>query len=91
MDDSAFKELQEILQALDPQISEQIFSQEDLKDYKNIFSSAVKAIASSDFVIPAHLIPYTWADEDWTDTRIDICVEMITSLLMIVNRIYGNL
>ena len=75
------------VETLDTEISEQIFSKENIEAYPQIFSDALKAIAQKDVVLPFHLIPYTWTDNEWTTERNKIYAGLIQEILAIVNEI----
>lgn len=85
LDSSMYQKIKEVLYKLDAEIGEQIFSQETIDSYPQIFSNALKAITDTDVVLPFHLIPYTWDEKMWTAERHKDCALLIKEILVVVN------
>ncbi|WP_207433679.1 hypothetical protein [Sabulibacter ruber] len=76
------------IESLSEDIYTQIVSNTDTpNDYTIIFSDWLKAISNSESVIPFHILPYLWEEDDWTKERIIKVSKLIIKVLEIVNEI----
>ncbi len=75
-------ELRQFVSLLSEDIANQLCSKEDdAEAEKTIYSEWLQSIGKDDAVMPFHLIPYFWEEEDWSEDKIDAFSRVISELL----------
>ncbi len=81
-------ELKKYILELSKDIGNQMVSTEnDIETSKTIYSDWLQSIGKNDAVMPFHLIPYFWEEEDWTDKKILAFSKVISQTLELVYEI----
>ena len=81
-------QLKKYISELSEDIGNQMVSTEnDIEASKTIYSNWLQSIGKNDAVMPFHLIPYFWEEEDWTENKITAFSNVISQTLELVYEI----